>query len=132
MKNKGLVVALIIIAAVLLLFGYNQFLAPKTVEGEKNVTINVVIESKGIDKEYEFNTDKETLYDLLKEKESELKASFKKFDFGIMLVGLENYEADQSKNEYFHIKVNGEDATVGIQEQPVKDGDIFKFELKTW
>jgi len=132
MKNKLLVIILIVLGAALVLYGYNQFLAPKAVEGAKEVTIEVVVEKNNIDETFTFNTDHDFLYNLVKEKEEELGAIFKKYDFGTMITGMKGYEADESKNEYFHIYVNGEDATVGPEEIPLKDGDNYKFELKSW
>ena len=46
-----------------------------------------------------------------------------------MLVGLLDYKADATK-EFYSIKINGEDAMVGIKEIPVNDGDEYTFEVQ--
>ena len=43
-----------------------------------------------------------------------------------------DYRAEQARNEFFHISVNGEDAMEGIQQLPLKDGDIYTFKLMKW
>lgn len=132
MKNKALLITLVVVLAGLGLFVYNNYLAPKGIAGEKAVTIQAVIEEQNIEKTFEYNTDNEFLYDLINENEEELRASFKETDFGAMLVGLMDYKADESNNEYFHISINGEDATEGPQGIVLNDGDIYKIELTTW
>ncbi len=130
-KKVVAIVGILLVAAVVY-WGYSAFIAPKGEAGKKHVTIQVVIEKQNIDETFEYTTEHEFLYDLLKEKEKELGASFKTFDFGAMVTGMMNYTANEAENEYFHITVNGQDATTGPQEIPLKDGDVYKFELKTW
>ena len=132
MNKKTINIILIVVLALLLLVAYNQFFAPQTVEGEKSITIEIVIEPEGIETLYEFNTDALVLYDLLIEHEEELVVYIEGTDYGPMLMGLEGYNSNPAKNEYYHILVNGEDGLVGIKDQPVNDGDIFRFELRTW
>lgn len=105
---------------------------PETVEGEKEVSIRIIIEEEGVDRLFTYRTDHDYLYALLKEKEEELGASFEEYSFGVMLAGLMDYRAEQARNEFFHISVNGEDAMEGIQQLPLKDGDIYTFKLMKW
>lgn len=132
MRTKGLLIVLVVVLAGLGLFVYNTYLGPKSVAGEKAVSVQVIIEGQNIEKTFDYNTDYGFLYDLIKENEEELGASFKGTDFGAMLVGLMDYKADESSNEYFHISINGEDATEGPQGIVLNDGDIYKIELTTW
>ncbi|MFW6036064.1 MAG: DUF4430 domain-containing protein [Halothermotrichaceae bacterium] len=131
-KNKILIIMLVVIIAGLGLFAYQRYLAPQSVAGQKTVTLEVIIDNQDINKAMDYNTDHEFLYELLKENEKELGVSFKESDFGAMLVGLMDYTADTGENEFFNISVNGKDAEVGVEELPIKDGDIYKIELKTW
>lgn len=132
MKNKKLLAILsIILIALLLYLGYNTFFAPKGIEGSKEVTLQIVVETENIDETFTYNTDHEFLYELMREKEEELGASFEETSLGFMLTGLMNYTVD-SESEYFHILVNDEDAMTGIQEIPLNDQDIYKFELRNW
>lgn len=132
MRNKVLLIVLVLVLAGLGLYAYNTYLGSKSVAGEKEVSIQVVIEVQNIDKNFNYNTDYGFLYDLLKEKQEELGVSFKEHDFGAMLVGLMDYTADENKNEYFHISINGEDALEGPQGIVLNDGDVYKIELTTW
>ena len=132
MNKKIIAIVSVLLLAVLVYWGYSAFIAPKGEEGKKQVTIHVVISKENIDQKFEYTTDHEFFYDLLKEKEGELGASFQTYDFGTMVTGMMNYVADESQQEFFHIAVNGEDATTGPQEIPLKDGDVYKFELKNW
>lgn len=131
--NKKIIAILIVLAITLvLLIGYNTFLSPEGVEGEKEVTITIINEDEDIDKSFTFNTDHEFLLDLVEEKEDELGAEFLTSDFGTMIVGMLNYKADDDKQEFFHIAVNGEDATTGAGDIPLNDGDTYKFELMNY
>ncbi len=132
MNKKILTIASVILLFVLLYLGYNAFLAPKGTEGAKEVTIQIVIEKENIDETFTFNTDHEFLTDLIKEKQDELGASFESSDFGTMITGMKGYEADISKNEFFLIQINGEDAMAGTDDTPIQDGDQYSFVLSTW
>ena len=132
MSKKIIAVVLVLLLAVAAYWGYRTFISPKGEAGQKHVTVHVVISKDDINEKFEYTTDHEFLYDLLKEKEKELGVSFQTYDFGAMVTGMMNYTADESKQEFFHIAVNGEDAETGPQEIPLKDGDVYKFELKTW
>jgi hypothetical protein len=132
MNKKVMWIIIVVLVALVTLFMFKQYVAPQATEGEKAVTIEVVVESEGIEKIYELNTDAEYLYDLLLEIEEAIQPEFEDSSFGIYLTGLEGYIADVSKNEFFAIKVNGVDALYGVKELPVIDGEVYRFELSTW
>lgn len=131
--NRKIMVIIAVVAASLVLFvGYQAFLSPESVEGDKQVTVHVLVAEEDIDESFEFNTDHDFLLDLLEEKQDELGAEFLTSDFGTMIVAMMNYKADDSKQEFFHIAVNGEDALTGAGEIPLNDGDVYKFELQNY
>lgn len=132
MKKKIIAILAVIIVFALLYVGYQTFLAPKGTEGSKGVTIQIIVEKEEIDETFTFKTDHEFLTDLLKEKEEELGAVMESSDFGTMIKGMMDYEADESKNEFFLIQINGEDAMVGTDDTPIQDGDSYNFILSTW
>jgi cell division protein FtsB len=133
MKSKKLLVILsILLIAMLSYLGYNTFFAPQSIEGSKDVTLQIVIDTQDIEETISYNTEHEFLYDLMREKEEELGASFEDSSLGFMLTGLMNYTVNSDKNEYFHILVNDEDAMNGIQEIPLNDQDYYRFELRKW
>lgn len=132
MKKKILPLLLIVAFALVLTVGYQFFFAPKTTEGSKEVTVQVIAEEAGIDKSFTFKTDTELLFDLLKENEEELQLVYEEYDFGPMVTGFLGYQADAAKQEYYHSLVNGADAATGPIEIPVTDGDIYVFEIRSW
>lgn len=131
MSKKMMWIIITVLVALVALFMYNQQMAGGQ-EGSKSITMEIVVESEGIDKTYEFKTDAEFVYDLMMEVESTIKPEFQESSFGIYLTGLEGYTADETKNEFYSIKVNGEDAMVGVKELEVIDGTTYRFELSTW
>ncbi len=126
--NKKLIAVVVVIAVVLGGFGLYKLLSPKGEEGNKEVTINVIVESESINFTDKYNTDEEFLQGLLEEK-GDLNLVKKDTEYGPMVMGLKGYEVDDTK-EYFNINVNGEDAMTGIKEIPIKDGDVYTFEVK--
>lgn len=131
MNKKIIVILLVALIAVAGFFAYNTFFGPEIQEGEKEVAFKIVVSSEGIDKTYTLKTDQEILYDLMLEVKDIIKAEFDMQSFGPMLVGLEGYKADMTK-EYFHIKINGVDAMVGVKDTPVIDGDTYEFIVTTF
>ncbi|NLC43313.1 MAG: DUF4430 domain-containing protein [Clostridiales bacterium] len=132
MKKKIIAILAVVIVFALLYVGYQAFLAPKGTEGSKEVTVQILVEKEEIDETFTFKTDHEFLTDLLKEKEEELGAIMESSDFGTMIKGMNDYKADESKNEFFLIQINGEDAMVGTDDTPIQDGDSYDFILSTW
>lgn len=131
MNKKVIVILLVVLVAIAGFFAYNTFFGPETQVGEKEVTFKIIVDSEGIDKTYTFKTDQEILYDLMLDVETQIKAVFDVQDFGPMLIGLEGYKADMTK-EFFLIKINGEDAMVGVKDTPVIDGDTYEFIVTTF
>lgn len=126
--NKKLLAVLVVILLAVGGLGLSRMLAPKGEEGTKEVTVQVLIASENIDFTDTYKTDTLYLEELLKEQADTLMPETEDTQFGPMLVGLMGYQADTNK-EYFNIKINGEDAMVGIKEIPVNEGDVFTFEV---
>lgn len=126
--NKKLLAVLVVILLAVGGLGLSRILAPKGEEGTKEVTVQVLIASENIDFTDTYKTDTLYLEELLKEQADTLMPETEDTQFGPMLVGLMGYQADTNK-EYFNIKINGEDAMVGIKEIPVNEGDVFTFEV---
>lgn len=131
MNKKILAIGLVVLIAVVALFGYNQLFGAKANEGSKEVTIEIYAESQNIDTKYTVKTDAAFLMDLLTEVKDKIKFESEDSSFGPMVVGLEGYKADATK-EYFHILINGVDAMVGVKDIPVADGDVYRFELRNF
>ena len=94
---------------------------------KQTVTIKVIAESKEFSKEVKAQTDKETLGALVEE----LKiATFTNGDFGKYITGLYDINADQSKQEWWSVLVNGNFAETGVDGIKINEGDVYTFELK--
>lgn len=121
--NKKIIIAIIafilVIAAVA---GAYAVFGPKTAEGSKAITIEV-IDNKGESKKYEIKTDALYLADAME-------------DAGITYEAQDTYvntvngiTADYNKDKsYWAFYINDTYCNFGIFEQPVNDGDSFKIE----
>ena len=126
MKNKKGLLTLISILAVVavFVFAYTQF-SPKTQQGAKNITIEVVSED-GSSKMYELNTDAEYLEQAFAETEG-LEITNEEGPYGMTIMAVNGEEARWEVNQaYWSIMVNGEYGMYGASEQVVNDGDAFQ------
>lgn len=134
-KNKWvqiLVSSIIVIAlAISLIFIYKKYISKQVEEGEKEIIINVIDNTKDEKyiKTYTFKTDAEFLGELLDEK---MNVEWQEFGQGRYIIGVDDIIADSSKHEFWEIIVNGEGAQVGADDLTIKDGDKITLELKTW
>ena len=87
----------------------------------KDITINIVSDVDNVDKIEKISTNKHTMGEVLLNREGY------KIENGMVLM-LDNIDLSNSNNEYWSIEVNGERATVGVNDLIIKDGDIIKFE----
>ena len=123
MKNKKLVIGLSVILAVLIVVFAGIFIAtrPETHEGEKSVAVTVVFADKS-QKEYKIQTDAEFLADaLLEEKIIEEKKSDGMYT--VIAGERADYNLDKS---WWSVTKDGEMTSVGMNEQPIADGDNFE------
>ncbi|WP_416200674.1 MAG: DUF4430 domain-containing protein [Thermocaproicibacter melissae] len=128
MKRKIGLALLVLAAAALLLTGYFHFLAPKPQAGTKSVTVQVVIPKSNINQTFHFTSSRSTVADLLKDEQDALKPATENGPYGLYITGMLGVQADSSK-EYFNIKVDGKDATVGVSELPLENGKTYRFTL---
>ncbi len=123
MKNKRLILGLsiglvVLIALFSALFILNR---PDTEEGSKQIGVTVVFADKS-EKEYTIKTNAEYLADaLLEEKIIEEKS--KDGMYTVIAGERADYTLDGS---WWCLSVNGEMASVGINDQPVTDGENYE------
>lgn len=123
MKNKRLILGLsiglvVLIALFSALFILNR---PDTEKGSKQIGVTVVFADKS-EKEYTIKTDAEYLADaLLEEKIIEEKS--KDGMYTVIAGERADYTLDGS---WWCLSVNGEMASVGINDQPVTDGENYE------
>lgn len=128
MNKKFTLIISILLLTLVAFVGYRVFLSPQGVEGDKEVTIHIINEKEDVDETFTYNTDYEFLLELLEENQEELGVTFEEYDFGTMITGMMNYEAD-ADIEYFHTYINEDDAMTGPGEIPLNNQDKYTFEL---
>ena len=129
-KIVGIVAALVVIAAVVIA-GFA--LQPKTQEGAKTVTIEVVNKA-GQTTTYTVHTDAEYLKDVMDEADG-LTYVGEEGEYGTMVNTVNGETADYSvDSSYWAFYVNGDYCNYGISEQPVSDGDTFRivYTISEW
>lgn len=127
---------LVLMAAITLsLTGCQQ----ETQEGEKCITLEVVYQDEeaeiDVNDSLEVCTDAEFLIGVLEENTDELGVEFAGEDseWGAYLAGLKGYNFETlGMSYYWSIYVNEEYGMLGISDQPVADGDVFKFEAASF
>ncbi len=123
MKNKKLVLGLsigliVLIALFSALFILNQ---PKAKEGSKEIGVTVVFSDK-TEKQYTIKTDAEYLADALLEE----KIIDEKSTDGMYTV-IAGERADYTLDGcWWCLTINGEMASVGINDQPILDGENYE------
>ena len=129
--NRKILSIIGVIAAVIILGAlYSTYLAPSGVEGEKEVTLQVVVDKEDIDEDFTYQTEHEFLAELLEEEEEDLELTYSEnSSLGMMITGMLGYEVD-STSEYFHILIDGEDAEYGASGIVLEDGAEYTFLLR--
>lgn len=122
-KTKIVVITVAIVVVLAALVSAWVIFSPKASEGEKAITVEVVGKD-GKSTVYNLNTDAEYLRGALEEIED---LTFEDSDGYVNTINGEtaDYSVDAS---YWAIYVNGEYGNYGINDQPVTDGDAYKFE----
>lgn len=127
-SNKKMIIGaaalLVLIAALLIIF--NVF-REKPVEGNKAIVLEV-LNQEGQTSEYKVQTDAEYLREAMEEaKDFTFDGEVGDFGFTLYTINGEthNWNVDGS---FWSIYVNGEYGQYGIDSQPVKDGDVYRFE----
>lgn len=123
MKNKKLVLGMSIILALLIIVfaGAKILKKPAIQSGAKDIEVTVVFADK-CEKQYEINTDAEFLADaLLEEKIITEKSSDGMYT--VIAGERADYTLDKS---WWCLTKGGEMVNVGINDQPIADGDSFE------
>lgn len=135
MKNKKPLIWLIgLIAAALIMFGLWKGLSPKPTEGSKSVTVEVV-DDKGETKTYKEKTDAEYLSQLMDEMKADGDFAYEgsTSEYGLYITSINEITPDYEKDgAYWSIYVNGEYGQYGADQQPVTDGDTYRFAYEVY
>lgn len=118
----GLLVVLVAVSA-----GFYFHFTQKPVEGEKAISIEIVSSRDSFRDTKKYTTDKEYLGDFLVEKKlAETKAS----EYGRFIVAVGVMKADDVKQYWWSIKVDGEMSATGIDLIAVTDGSSYTLTLE--
>ena len=131
MKNKKLVIAVIALVAVIaLMAGLYVTTRPKTVEGSKQVTIQIV-HKDGTEKNLEYGTDHAYLADLLLEKE--LVTGYASEEYGFTIESVDGVTADWAVDGAYWALYEGEEyATTSAAGIVLVDGGIYRLVYETF
>ena len=124
-SKKGLIalVAVLVLAvAALVIWQVNK---PAAQKGGKEITVNID-HLNGDDTSYTISTDEEYLRGAL-EQEDLIEGT--ESEYGLYVQTVDGETADESKQEWWGYSVNGEFAELGVDSQPVADGDGYDFVL---
>lgn len=124
-SKKGLialVVVLVLAVAALVIWQVNK---PAAQKGGKEITVNID-HLNGDDTSYTISTDEEYLRGAL-EQEDLIEGT--ESEYGLYVQTVDGETADESKQEWWGYSVNGEFAELGVDSQPVADGDVYDFVL---
>jgi len=124
--NKKLIIGVVALAVLVLVFaGIFLLFRPKTAQGAKSITIEVV-DNNAASTVYDVHTDAEYLRQAMEEADG-LEFSGSTSEYGLMVETVNGVTADWNVDQsYWAFYVNGEYCEYGIDSQPVADGDAFQ------
>ncbi|TCL57209.1 uncharacterized protein DUF4430 [Kineothrix alysoides] len=125
-KQKIMLVAVfaIIVAAVGIVAGVVNYRV--TQEGVKHFQVVVTSERDGYSETTECKAEEEYLGNFMRTFEG---CEWQDSDYGIYITGFDGMEEDIDNQYWWCVMVNGESATIGADEIPLKDGEIYSFVL---
>lgn len=124
-NRKGLIAltAVLVLAVVALIVW--QVTKPVPQQGGKEITVNID-HLNGDDTSYTIYTDADYLRGAL-EQEDLIEGT--ESEYGLYVLTVDGETADESKQEWWGYSVNGAFAELGVDSQPVADGDVYDFAL---
>ena len=132
-NNKRTAIAVVVLAVLLIgaLCAYFFYFKPKAEAeaGMKKITIQVTHIDKNAHKDQTFDVKTKEEF-LLAAARSVVKVEGDPSEFGLYVTTVDGETADESKQQWWCIMVNGEMGALGIDSQPVKEGDRFELILK--
>ena len=124
-NKKGIIaLALVLVLAVAALFVW-QAAKPETHQGSKEIVVNID-HLNGDVASYTIYTDAEYLRAAL-EQENLIEGT--ESQYGLYVTSVDGEAADENKQEWWGYSVNGTFAELGVDSQPVADGDVYDFVL---
>lgn len=127
MKNKKKIIisAVILLAAFAALFFLYRTFAPKSVQGNKEITVTVVHGDK-TSKDFVYHTDEEYLGPVLQENNLVKGESG---EYGLFITSADGETADDTKQQWWCITKDGEQVNTSADLTPIYDGDVYELTL---
>jgi hypothetical protein len=97
-----------------------------TEEGVKNFQIEIISERDSYSETTDCSSDAEYLGEYLRTFAS---CEWEDSSYGIYITGFDGMEQDLDNQYWWCVSVNGEASTVGADEIPLQDGDVYNFTL---
>ncbi len=104
-----------------------DFATKDAVDGEKNITVQIVSERDNYSFEQTYKTSEEYLGNFL---EKENLIGFEVSDYGRFIKSAQGFEANDAEQSWWCIMINGESAVTGVDEIIIEDGNVYLLELK--
>lgn len=122
-SKKGLIIALVAVVAVLIA-AFAIYFATRSdaPSGVKHITVQVV-HGDSSTKDFKLNTDKEFLGQALADSNF-IKGS--QTQYGLYILTADNETVDEAKQEWWMVAKDGESLMVGVDSQPIADGEHYE------
>ena len=98
-----------------------------TMDGMKTFQVEVISERDNYSETTDCKSDAEYLGEFLRTFED---CEWQESDYGIYITGFNGMQEDMDNQYWWCVIVNGESSTVGADEVPLQDGDVYTFTLK--
>lgn len=148
MKNltsKYLLITTVVIAFIIIVFGIfafiinnkvKEFETPNFISGEiQDYSIDVVVNNPVSNKVQTFNHTAqagENLFVFMKSLEDQKTGftfTYSESEYGVLVTGVNGYEADSNKSEFWKFFINETPSEVGIKDYVLKPGDVIRWEI---
>ena len=96
-------------------------------EGMKSFQVEIISERDYYSETTDCKSDAEYLGEFLRTFEG---CEWQDSDYGIYITGFNGMQEDMNNQYWWCVSVNGESSTVGADEVPLQDGDVYTFTLK--
>ena len=129
MTKKQKITLVSVFVAILIVIGVIAgVLNHRTVtEGMKSFQVEIISERDQYSETTDCKSDAEYLGEFLRTFEG---CEWQDSDYGIYITGFNGMQDDMDNQYWWRVIVNGEASTVGADEVPLQDGDVYTFTLK--
>ena len=124
-NKKTIIAAVILVLVIAVLFGVYQLNRGKTTAGDKHITVTVV-HKDGSSKDFAYDTDREFLGEVLKDKEL---VQGEDGPYGLYITAADGEAADEGSQEWWCLTKGGAQVNTSADQTPIADGDVYELTL---